>query len=324
MNGKAPMRLYRLRIQSLSPWVTPWQADTLFGMLCWTAARCWGAERLRTEILEPALEGEPPFVLSDAFPGDLLPIPIVLRLINWGEEERKRIKRARWLLPSAFRTVQEGGRPEAGDLLDDVFVKSGRLRNTLSRATGTTGDDGLFPVEETALNTESPALLDSAYLSIYARVIGGFESRLMELFRLLAQTGFGADVSTGRGAFCVDSELERAEWLDAARPSANGVVVLSTFQPARRDPVDGFWEAFTKYGKVGPDFGVENVFKRPLVMLRSGACFRCDSDREFVGRALRMSDFLDGPTESLLKNRGVSIIHPVFGLAVPIQLVDAE
>jgi CRISPR-associated protein Csm4 len=150
------MNLYRLRLNIHSSWLTPWQADTMSGLLCWTLARTEGADVLRREILDPAARGSPPFVLSDAFPAGLLPVPAVLRAMPWPEEQRKRVKRARWLLAEDFYKLQKGVLPPAERLLpdDEVHQKLLNLRNKLDRTSGTTGaagEGGLFSVEETFL-----------------------------------------------------------------------------------------------------------------------------------------------------------------------------
>ena len=41
--------LHRITLTPRSPWRTPWQADTLFGMLCWACARAEGPAALRGE-----------------------------------------------------------------------------------------------------------------------------------------------------------------------------------------------------------------------------------------------------------------------------------
>ena len=110
-------------------------------------------------------------------------------------------------------------------------------------------------------------------MTVYARVEAGFAELFWRLVQELAHWGFGSDRSAGKGQFRLDSQLEPANDLDAPA-EADGCVVLSTFQPAATDPTDGAWEAFTKYGKLGPDFGLENVFKRPMIVFRPGACFR--------------------------------------------------
>ncbi|MDW8266604.1 MAG: hypothetical protein RMJ52_14865, partial [Gemmataceae bacterium] len=100
---------------------------------------------------------------------------------------------------------------------------------------------------------------------------------------------------------------------------ADGSVALSTFQPADGNPTDGAWEAFTKYGKLGPDFGLENVFKRPIIVLRPGASFRTPVPRGWLGRALPMDELLAQDVVGKLRNLDVQVIHWAFGLCVPLR-----
>jgi CRISPR-associated protein Csm4 len=126
---------------------------------------------------------------------------------------------------------------------------------------------------------------EQTYLSVYARIAAGFEPLLLELFRELARVGFGADASTGKGQFEIVSDWEDAGWLDRVIENRDGIVVLSSFQPAAGDPTEGYC---VKYGKVGPDFGLAHVFRRPLLMLRPGACFKTPGPQPFIGRAVSM------------------------------------
>ncbi len=326
------MKLLRFQLRPLAAWRTPWQADTLAGLLCWTAARLGEHDLLEDGITTPALRGEPPFVLSDAFPGDLLPIPAALRLRDWPEAQRKAVKRARWLPRDAFLRARQGQPVKPDELLPEAdwvgarpngkvgtapratapFRMRERLRNTLDRATqGTPSRGGLWPSTEIWLDPGQP------YLSVYARVRDDFTPHLLRLLRVLAASGFGADTSAGHGQFELSGEPEPADWLDQVSTSPPGCVTLSTFQPAPHDPATGFWEAFIKYGKLGPDFGLENVFKRPLLMLRPGACFATDTPRPFLGRAVPMDELLPPDAAEVLRAQNRQAVHFAFGLAVP-------
>lgn len=172
------MKLYRLKLKPRSPWLTPWHAHTLAGYLCWTHARTLGEEALLRDVITPALRGDPSFVLSDAFPGDLLPAPTILHLRDWAATDRKHVRRARWLQPESFNRLQSGRELSATELLlDDVFHNSAHLRNTLDRLTDTTGEAGsLFSLGETVFNKKSALLRAADYLSVYARVAEGFEN----------------------------------------------------------------------------------------------------------------------------------------------------
>jgi CRISPR-associated protein Csm4 len=319
-------RLFRLRLRPRSPWRTPWQADTLSGMLCWMCARTEGERVLRAEVLEPMLAGEPPFVLSDAFPGDLLPVPLAVRLLPWPAEARKAVKRARWLSAAAFRRAVAGEPLTLDDLvMESPLVEHGHTRNTLGRLNDTTGDEGsLFTHPEHRLAPKHPALAGADWLSVYVRVRPAFEARLLELFEELAAVGFGADASVGKGAFAFPGgspALEPTDELGAAPPEANGAVTLSTFQPAAGDPVAGVWESFTKHGKLGPDFGLDDVRKHPLLLCRPGACFRTSAAAPFLGRAIPMDELLPATSATALRERGAEIVHPAFGLALPATLL---
>lgn len=310
------MRLLQLRLQPRSAWCTPWQADTLSGMLCWACARTRGADVLRGEILEPAAAGRPRFVLSDAFPDRWLPVPAALKLRKWPADRRKQLKRARWISKSAFSRFCATGELSFDALrLDDPMREVARLRNTLDRISDTTSGAGgsLFAANETIL-------AEGGGLWVLARVEEGFEATLLELFTELSNVGFGGDTSVGLGQFELAGGLEPVEELGERIEGGNCSVVLSTFQPAADDPTDGAWESFVKFGKLGPDFGLDNVFKRPLLVLKPGACLRTEQARDFVGRAVPMGELLARPIADELRARGAEILHLAFGLSIPARI----
>jgi len=309
------VKLLQFKLRPLSAWRTAWQADTLTGLLCWTVARLGERDLLEDGITAPALRGKPHFVLSDAFPGDLLPVPIIAHLQPWPDEQRKLVKRARWLTKESFICARSHGSFRVEDLLPDrAFVGQDRLRNTLDRATkGTPERGGLWPSSETWLSREQP------YLSVYARVTDEFAPTLVRLMCELAATGFGADTTAGLGQFELLGEPETAAWLDESLVTINGCASLSTFQPAAADPTDGFWESFVKYGKLGPDFGLENeqIYKHPLLMLRPGACFSTSTPCPYFGRAIPMDELLPEGVAAIIRAQQRQVVHFAFGLAVP-------
>ncbi|RIK62289.1 MAG: hypothetical protein DCC65_17775 [Planctomycetota bacterium] len=319
------MKLYRLHLRPRSPWRTPWQADTLTGALCATAARVHGADFLRKRLIEPMLAGSPPFVLSDAFPGDLLPLPVAARLgTPPADVDRKALMRGRWLARNDFLSLRASGGNGAvrwDRLLPDstVFVDETTRHNTLARDSDASLEDGgLFSRSDTHLRYGQNG---HALLTLYFRVPGDAAADLMlELLHELSLTGFGADVATGRGQFDIAGGPEPDAELDAPPNHADAVVVLSTFQPAPGDPVDGLWEAFPKFGKLGPDLGLADVRKHTVIMFRPGACFRANPTQPFLGRALPMNLAVPTESASTLRDRGIEVIHPAFGLAVPAGL----
>lgn len=333
------MNLVRLRIEPTSSWRTPWQADTLTGMMASALARAHGPERLESDLLEPWRRGEPPFVLSDACPGDLLPSPACLVLWSWPEADRKRLKGTVWLTREQFATLQHGRRPELPGEAPDPFRASVRMRNTLDRQSDWTGGLGSFyEVTLDDLAHPGPDLVSiyahpvgvtwcrvhkagepNPYLSIYAKVSAEGSALLRELLTLLSESGFGADASAGFGHFRIGDDCEDASWL-AEVESADAWVSLSTFQPATGDPTDGFWRSFVKYGKLGPDLGVEALFKRPQWMLQPGACFRSNNGlHDWYGRLIPSEELLPESTWQALRSDGKAPVQPAFALAVPMK-----
>ncbi|MCC6422348.1 MAG: hypothetical protein IT447_02630 [Phycisphaerales bacterium] len=322
-------RLYRLTLRPLTPWRTPWQADTLIGLLLATCARVHGPDQLRSRLIEPMLAGQPPFVLSDAMPGDLLPLPISLRLADWPVEQRKRLKKARWLRRKDFQSACAGKCPPIGALFSDagVFTDHARQHNTLSRLNDTTDssteDDaiGIYQRRETFFHSQTPEM--DRRLDLYIRLLDrSAGDLLLELLYELSLTGFGADVSTGRGGFDLPDDPVAVPELDDPPPEADAIVCLSTFQPSPDDPTNGYWDAFPKFGRIGPDFGLEDVRKNTLILFRPGAVFRTDPATSFLGHAVPMEKLLPSDSADFLSTREIHIIHPAFGLTIPARLAN--
>jgi CRISPR-associated protein Csm4 len=310
------MQTYRATFHLASPSLTPWQADTLFGHLCWALAYREGASAVQ-DLLARCQAGAPPLVLSDGFPADRFPRPLLppqpLPQVGTLSEQiamARRGKAARdsnWLTGEQFARVLQGQPLEQSDdssepsLGDKPFST---LHNQINRATGTTtGPDeesgNLFAVEGEA------ALTRVVYVYVAEEV--GFDWQA--LFAEMAQTGFGKRKSVGYGSIR-DWSLETFEGFGEPE-DANGFVSVSAFIPAANDPTDGQWRTDVKYGKLGEAYAIgPNPFKRPLVRLLAGAVFRTPGrPRPFYGRLV--GNVAPGISE---------VAQYGFALAVPIRL----
>ena len=217
---------------------------------------------------------------------------------DWPAERRKEVKKHRWLTAADFGRVQRGEQPKLGPV--SVSVRDHvRLRNAVSRVADTAGVSGgeLFEVPYSDLNEPDQGL------TIYVRATRRGIDVLMEALELLGRTGYGADASVGHGGFELLEGPGPCPVLDEV-PGAVGFISLSTWQPARDDPVDGLWRVFIKYGKLAPEFHGTAVFKRPQVMLEAGACFRTDGPpRPYYGGAI-------GPGPVARRHRSSSTRRP--------------
>jgi CRISPR-associated protein Csm4 len=241
------------------------------------------------------------------------------------DADRKAVKRGRWLTREDFLALRASAdgvfRVPWDRLLPDsaVFCDETTRHNTLARDTDASLEEGgLFSRTDIHLRAGRN---DRAGLTLYFRAADDAAAGLLlDLLHELSLVGFGADVATGRGQFEIAGDPEPACDLDQPPPGADAVVVLSTFQPAPGDPTDGYWEAFPKFAKLGPDLGLSDVRKHTLIMFRPGACFRIDPATPFLGRALPMDEVLPPAAAAGLRGRGIDIIHPAFGLAIPATL----
>jgi len=193
------------------------------------------------------------------------------------------------------------------------------MHNTISRLTGTTGEEGsLFPLEGISLAAENE---EDRFITVYARVDPGFVACLRRCLDYLRATGYGKRKSVGYGAL----EEVRLEAFEGFPPveGENGFVSLSNFVPAASDPTDGAWNTMVKRGRLGEEYatkaagdGNPRPFKRPVVMLTAGSCFYDAAPRPFYGRLVeRVHDDAD--------NFG-HVVQYGLALAVSMRLPEKE
>jgi CRISPR-associated protein Csm4 len=296
------METYRATLRPQAALRSPWQADMLFGHLCWLIRYQEGEAALNT-FLEPYRQGEPPLLFSDGFPQDWLPRPVLPPRTESGLRSKaesiaalqaaKEAKTIRWVRPAEFAALR-AGQPVTLDPLPAMRLSRTVLKNQINRLTGgttpqqeeTVGGGNLYSLEEltTVQTTEIPPVpLD---VSLYVRAAdAAWAERARQLLADLALGGYGAKKSAGYGAFALVG-WERFTEFDGEVPGANGFISLSNWVPARSDPTDGFYKLLVKYGKLGEEFAhSENPFKFPLVLLAAGASFYAETPiREWYGR----------------------------------------
>ena len=88
------MKLFRVTYNLRSAVASDWQADTIFGHICWALRYLEGEDKLIRFLSDYELR-QPPIIISDGFPGELLPRPLTRPVQDEGEEESIRQKVAR-------------------------------------------------------------------------------------------------------------------------------------------------------------------------------------------------------------------------------------
>jgi CRISPR-associated protein Csm4 len=324
------MQTYRATLRPRSATRSPWQADTLFGHLCWLIRYESGEPALR-DLLDLYRAGPPPLLFSDGFPGDWLPRPLLPRpSIEAGAEAAKAAsvaamrvakheKSIRWISLEEFDALRNGesrvleARPEIG---------TGRtvLKNAINRLTGGTtpvddlpgGGGNLYNADELAFVTAAGTERETLPISIYVRAIDdAWAERAQYWLGQLARSGYGAKKSVGYGHFALEG-WEPFPAFDAIPSNANGFISLANWVPAQADPTNGFYETLVKYGKLGEELANSaNPFKFPLVMLTAGSCFYTEGAiRAWYGRLV----------ERIAPLPDVPIVHYGYAFAVPAAL----
>jgi CRISPR-associated protein Csm4 len=262
---------------------TDWQADTIWGHLCWALRFAYGEQEL-VKFLAKYEKGELPLLVSNGFPGDLLPRPV---LPDKQVAERKEFAAAKsnrkiaWLTPAEFERSLKGDDSALSE--KESGLSSVTLKNQINRLTGTTGGKEvdtaagrLFSFPQRHLET----------VSIYANVADDFLETARELFDSVSKSGYGKRKTVGYGQFTIKSFDEFPGF--RSPDDANGFTTLSNFVPAADDPTRGYWGILVKYGKLGEDFAITgNPHKRPLVMFKAGSCFYDSPIRNYYGRLVK-------------------------------------
>ena len=298
---------YRIIIKPTGPIGTPWQSDTLFGHFVWLVAMQEGKAAVQ-DFLEPFLDREPPFILSDGFPENLLPSPFFdAGIVHFTTMEdyrfQKKVKKARFLPDDRFDFARKEGRIGRGLPTDEPYYKAEMLHASLNRNTNSTCEGGqLFSTVETYLEKKYKTL------SIYVRCRDEWCERVSDFFERLSLTGYGRDKSTGIGSFSVEAV---DEWRGFAPfDEANGFISLSSYVPDENDPIDGRWRIRVKRGYLGEQSGSVNPFKRPLIQFEPGATFKTDKiPKPWYGRMVR--DIAPGMPEA---------VQNCYTIAVPARL----
>lgn len=250
------------------------------------------------DFLEPFKRGDPPFILSDGFPGQWLPKPMTAEFVAADYENKKEFKKIEFIDFDTFNSIRFGQRCKVPLSETPVSVVS-LPHNTISRLTYTTlSEGGVYNLKEFVIQD----------VTIYCKVVSeDWKERILKFFKDLSNTGYGRKKSIGKGQFSI-GEVHNVDFPEVKE--ANGFVTLSNFCPAEDDPTEGLYKTFVKYGKLGEEFTFcGNPFKRPLLMIRAGSVFKTGRGvKEFYGRIVQ-----DG-----ISPAKPEVVHYAYAFAVPI------
>lgn len=280
------MKWFRAEFKSKTWVASAWQSDTLFGHLCWGMRYLHGEDELK-DFLRRYDDGTPQLLVSNGFPGELLPNPImppstIERTLPL-EEQREKFRHYKQAKGSRYISLPEFSRAINGEaVVPSPETKAGEtvritLKNQLNRLTSTTDEEHpLYNFEERYWPE----------ITVYLKVSDDFVDMAKKLFQYIADTGYGKRKSVGYGQI----ESVSFDIFDGFNQpqKANGFVTLSNFVPAANDPIKGCWNMIVKYGRMGEEWASEdNAFKKPLLMLEAGSTFLDSPPRDYYGCLVR-------------------------------------
>ena len=267
------MNTWRILLRPLSPWATPWRADSLFGAVCWRWLELF-PESFESMLAEFSTAETPPFLLSDAWPSDLMPLPLHISPKLAGKKHKPPL----YVGVEEFKAVIRG-EASSPEYATSPVMSSSRIQASIDRDLGTAADGQLF---ETDTQHLSPSF---GSLSLYIRS-SRYLQEVLTCLNAQSKVGFGKKSSTGLGQFELLGPPVPCEWLDGIA-GANSWTTISHFVPAVQDPTEGYWRTHVTYPKFHGN-ATSNVFKGTLVMLAPGSVFRTDEDtpRSWYGRTL--------------------------------------
>jgi len=277
------MKLFRLELKILSPTGSLWQSDTLFGHICWQIALREGEQALKA-FLQPFLDGKPPFVLSDGFPRECLPMPLPPPEAGAPKsleeyQQHKKVRKQKYCLKDDFLILREGFGNQAKQLeAAPGWQQEVILHTAIDRNTGGAMEGQLY----SSIAQYFPGPGTESFTDIYLLCQPEWEAQAVELLEMTAETGYGKDKSTGSGHFELYDYYPADELLQMDNPT--GFMTLSSYVPKQEDPTAGRYKLRTKYGRLSEGAGNGNPFKRPLLQIEPGAVLQTESVRPYYGR----------------------------------------
>ena len=271
-------------------------SDTLFGLICWAIRQVFSEERL-VELLKVFDAGQPPFLLSSAFPcakdntgwkpflpRPLLPPAPVAELSREEAQRLKQYKRLRYIPADHFNQFLQGDYSDGSYYKSDAWKKFkvpmpqliDRLHSTIDRLSGTTdGEGNLF--------SEPEYRTDALYF-----LLDGEEAELVvTALRFLEDFGWGGGNSVGYGLFAATAGESP---LGAAVAEPDRFITLSLYHP-RADELTHFktgeawYELVVRKGKVGGHFlQAGDFWKRSVLMFAPGSTFPAMAEKQVYGR----------------------------------------
>ncbi len=288
--------LYKTTIKPLSSFSTSLKGDTLFGQICWAIIYKYGEKRL--EELLSSYDKEPFLIVSDGFAKGYLPKPkLPSFLLGEDPKDKKENRKKIWLSLSKLQDGDFLNAKTDKEVGEDSYINI--VRNSINYKEFKTDGDSFSPYseDETILKEKDIYFLLSKKFS---------KDELTDSLSLLSDIGYGKDTTIGKGRF----EFDDLEEIDI---NFRGKYFL-TLSPSDFSGVNGYYETFVRFGKLGGNRANTNPFKKPLILADSGAVVEFKEIKEcrYIGQAIKNISTYD------------DVVHQGYAITIPIGVKNEK
>jgi len=245
-------------------------SDTLFSAFCHSFLLLYGEENLE-KLLSEFIEGNPPFLISSAFPwwkGKYY-FPVPLNQIP----EKKELKKIEFVAQSDFEKILSG--EKLSDEMDTIpRITTGDVskpwnntevpRLLINRMNNMPGEN-FFYFGETLFTETSGLYFLINFLS------NNIEKQFKSTINLLVEEGIGGDRSSGKGVFNKPEFYE----MKLNVPNTEGVISLSLYYPQKDELSDipsGYYELIERKGYIYSPW-CQSLRKKSVRMFAEGSVF---------------------------------------------------
>ena len=280
------MKLAKVILKPLTPFVTQLQSDTIFGSFAWGYRYVFGEKALVNKL---KYFKESPFIIfSDGFIKGFLPKPYFKPTEVSADEMMiyKKYKKTKLFPKDAFFKREH----KLNDRLFFEYFKQNEnanfktakiekeivLKNSINRLDNRV-KEGFYSIEETFLEED---------IEIYFKYQNITLDEIERVFDFISKKGYGKKKSAGKGKFSfeiVENVKEKAYF--EPNSNTNLFLSLSTMFYDRENLELNFGKTFTKFPKAGGDYAYSRPFKNPVIMYEAGSTFKVKNHKEFYGDA---------------------------------------
>lgn len=315
--------IYKLSIKPKSGLLTGLHSDTIFGHLCFRLKECFGEDAL-TAFLDCYKQGSPVVTISGGMPENngvqYFPLPVYDYNYDLKPFDAKKEKIANFLKLKKLKKIKLIPAGKLNSFLQNpsepLQLNEEDTNNTpfytyemrtcvqISRETFRSEDEKLFRLAPMYLKPQS------AGLYILIKVIDKekyLEYEIENLLKSVFTLGYGCKKSSGFGEFEIDGYEEYESLYEAKKPA--GFITLSNYLPAETDGIEECsYDFAVKYGVMGEENALsKNPFKKPLIFMLPGSCFRTKTIKPAYGRVTREGEISPAKPEVVQNGFAFSI-----------------